>query len=245
MRCPLCGTDFFGNDGICPSCGNYLGDKDNQTGTANARPVYNMPFMQPVNQQADQFGYGQSSQRTSSKKSVLIVLIVIIASLVWFLIVLFNRISTKEYDYGSFKITLPLNMKESKDIGENSFFSNNEYDSGVYDNGNVRFAYIVSDSFENGSVSDNANNAEYTKLYISLLASSYKQNGIGDYKEYEMTDDTLRCVYKDDVGNKGYCHIKIVPHNNRWYIFFLTCSKNNIGSYESRFEKWIGSVKFK
>ena len=253
MRCPICGTDFYGGDGSCPGCGNYCGNDNNtQAGYTNARPVYNMPvYRQAPQQYTQKFKYfdPNSVDQAKVKKFAVIVLVICLVVIGVIVVMLASAVSTNNYDFGFFSMDLPGNMKQTKDTDIAAVFQNGSYDCGVYENSAVRFAYVVSDTYKGEYGTGDGDKEQYEKLnsqlYIETIAASFKARDKYDYKELEKSEDSLVFTYKDTNNTDGYCHLKIIPNNDRWYIFFLFCNEARQKTYSSRFDKWLDTIAFK
>ena len=238
MRCDICGTEFFGNNGICPGCG-YCAGRDSRS---NGYPAYQMP----VNQ-AQPGGYNNGIPYTPAypngtpqnavkvrKFSFLLVGILIILGAG---ILAFSFTSNKdtEYDFGAFTITLPGSMKQVNESKFASLFQSYGGEAGEYENRNVRFAYGYADIYS-------ANSSASTRTIIDSIASTYKT--YDGYEEVFKSDDVLKFKAESD-NTMCYCHFKTVLDNGRFYYLFLVCQDSQRSTYQSKFDNYLDSFKIK
>lgn len=241
MKCPICGTVSFG-DSTCPGCGNYLsGNNNDRADIGNSiRPV---SFSQSVSPGVNTVN---TVKINPPKKAVIIIMVICFVLLTGYYFI--TRNTSKTYDMGSFSISLPFSMKEVTGSDFTKHFTDLGMDAGLYENSYVRFAYAVSDDYSADMAADGVGREEYENINSSLninnIAASYRNLSADDYTEYEKTSDTIRFCFKDNTGTKGYCHTKLIAHNNRWYVFYLFCNKSSQQKYEKKFQKWMESIEF-
>ena len=250
MRCPLCGAEFFGGDGTCPGCGNYVGLDPNYGSSPNS----NAPGVPPAGGQYYPPGgfspnYGnpympaQQKVKTSlSKPASIVVVVCIILALGLFFFLTMQRGKPKEFDFGSFSMTLPSDLEEQSGskfasaILAMPSFSGSE--AAEYLGSGVRFAYVVTPDL--GS----AGSSSFTpdQLIDAMSVSYSSANG---YEEISKSGDTLKFKMKNEDKSLTYCHIRVSCENNRAYILFLVCNENQQSKYKDKFDTWMSSFKTK
>ncbi|MBR6045826.1 MAG: hypothetical protein IKP47_09340 [Ruminococcus sp.] len=254
MRCPLCGTEFFGNDRTCPGCGNYLRDDSIPDGagapSGNFVPQRQTP-MQPYPQGINTPIYQQPNYlritprlASANRKRVVIVAVVMLV-IVAFVTVFFSMFGNKKYDLDYFAIKLPYGMK--KDSG--SLFvstilgtGQSGYEkAGELESRSVRFAYAV--SYEVPKEGGVMKLSEYPEYIISNMVNTYSAQS--SYKEFERTSDTLKFNIMGSNNELAYCHIRAVAENNRVYVLILVCNANSRNNYKNRFDIYMSSFKAK
>ena len=229
MRCSLCGAEF--SDGMlnCPACGNFIGRSDSAMRTPppvyGAQPNYAANFafsqLQPV-----------KPKMGAVKKALVGTLVIISAIMVALFIIGILADRTKTYDMGSFSIELPTNMeKQSRSEFNESFEKVKAKDTGVYENGNVRFGYAV---FEAGS--DSIGSVDPATLLALMSVSLRNSKG---YLELESGTDYLKYNVLNDDNKMTYCHLNIKSHNDKCYLLMLVCNENKQSRYEKKFEEWL------
>lgn len=239
MKCSVCGTEFYGNNGICPGCGYfcgrgngpYKGPYPNQMPGAdpqyqNAGGTPYMPYYQsPMNQ-----------TRVMKKRSYLMIIgVAILLGAVAMLIFIGSRFDSKNYDFGSFTMDLPTGMKEDAGSTFVSYFQTHGGDAGEYANKNIRFAYAAADGFS-------GNSPDRSGMIVDTIADTYK-NYTG-YELFEKTRESLK-FKMDYEGMTAYCHFRTVVRGEKIYYLFLVCNFSQRSRYEDRFDKYMNSFTVK
>ena len=235
MRCDICGTEYFGGDGVCPGCGYDPRTEARRTDAQSQGTVSQWRAASPKAVMNAYYKTSAHSPRQLKIAKLLIIVSTAAFSVIMIAVFVLTRIDFN-YDFGSFTMDLPNSMREDSTSKFASYYMAHGADSAEYTNKNVRFAYVV---FDGSGVQ-----GQYDTSGSAAQAVLDSFSNVQDLEILSKSDDTVKFQMNSE-GSLLYCQLRVTAEKEKLYYLLLSCYDSQRGRYEKKFDNYMASFKTK